>query len=120
MSGLQLNDSTLKNVLFEDCRLDYATLGAVRTSGPVGWTGCTLDHAVLTGCRLPTVAFAQCTLGTLELQDCDLRGADLRGNDLGRVPGLLSLRGVRMTDDQVAELAAVTVRELEIEVTATG
>jgi len=120
MTGMQLNDSTLKNVLFEDCRLDYASLNAVKTTGPVGWTGCNLDQAVLTGCRLPTAALRQCGLRDCELRDCELRGADLRDNDLGRVHGLLSLRGVRMTDDQVAELAALAVRELEIEVTPTG
>ncbi len=116
MTGVQLSETTLKNVLFEECRLDYANLDQVRATGPVAWTGCNLDHAALTNCRLPSVVIRESSLGNLELRDCDLRGADLRQNDVSEMEGLLSLRGIRLTGEQVVGLAGVAVRELGIEV----
>lgn len=118
MSGTQLSESTLKHVVFENCRLDYATFNGVRAAAPVAWTDCNLDHAELTQCRLPGVAIRSCSLRDLELDDCDLRGADLRGSDLSQVSGLRSFREVRLAEDQVTGLATAMVRELGITVLA--
>jgi uncharacterized protein YjbI with pentapeptide repeats len=116
MTGLALHDSNLKNVVFDDCRLDYANLVAVRGTGAVGWTGCTLANAAFTNCQLPKAAVTDCRLTDLELVDCDLRGTDLRGNDLAGIRGLTSLRGTRIGGGQLTGLAALAATELDIAV----
>ena len=55
-----------------------------------------------------------CGLRDVELAECDLRGADLRGNELSGITGLASLRGVRLTADQLTGFAVAAARELAI------
>jgi pentapeptide repeat protein len=118
MTGLNLADATLKNVVFDDCRLDYGTLTKVRTSGPVGLTNCNLTNVILSNCDLTKAAFNACRFTEVELAGCDLRGADLRGNELTAVIGLSSLRGAILAEEQLAALANIAARELEIDVRA--
>jgi uncharacterized protein YjbI with pentapeptide repeats len=114
MTGVQFTETIFKNVLFEDCRLDYAVFSGVRTTGPVGLIGSNLTNAVLTHCRLTASSITGCRLADLELNDCSLRGTDLRGNDLSQLHGLLSLRGAIIDEVQLMELAAITVKDLDI------
>ncbi|MGC9665230.1 pentapeptide repeat-containing protein [Planosporangium sp. 12N6] len=115
MTGLLLGETTLKNVIFEDCRLDYATLADVRATGPAAWTRCTLTETTMANCRLPSVAIRSCNLAGLVMDTCDLRQADLRDNDLSQVTGLASLHGVRLAQEQLPGLATSMLRELAIE-----
>jgi uncharacterized protein YjbI with pentapeptide repeats len=116
MTGLHLADTALKNVVFDDCRLDYATLTKARTTGPTGLTNCNLTNAILTNGDLTKLTLNACRLTEVELDGCDLRGADLRGNELTGVSGLSSLRGAVIAEDQLAALANIAARELEIDV----
>jgi uncharacterized protein YjbI with pentapeptide repeats len=44
MTGVVLVKATLKDVLFTDCRLDYARMEEVRTTGPTAWLRCLLGR----------------------------------------------------------------------------
>ncbi|MFI5840434.1 pentapeptide repeat-containing protein [Catenuloplanes sp. NPDC051500] len=118
LTGAQLFDGTLTDVTFEDCRLDFAVWEEVQATGPVSWVGCTLDKASLTRCRLTKAAFSDCRMKDLELADCDLEGADLRGNDLTGINGVPSLYGARIGRDQLADITALAVRDLNLTVEA--
>jgi fluoroquinolone resistance protein len=116
MTGLHLAKTSLKDVVFTDCRLDYARLDEVRVTGPTAWVRCLLGNATLTGCRLPTAALSECRLTDLELVGCDLRGTDLRDSDLTGVRGLDSLRGATIDTAQLEDVAVVAARELGLDV----
>ncbi|GAB7049693.1 pentapeptide repeat-containing protein [Catenuloplanes indicus] len=116
LTGAQLFDATLRDVTFEDCRLDFAVWEAVTANGPVAWVGSNLSKASLTRCRLTTATFTDCRLTDLELADCDLEGADLRGNDLSRINGVPSLYGARIAGAQLADIAQLAVRDLNLQV----
>jgi len=116
MTGLNLARSILKNVVFDDCRLDYATLTDTRTTGPVGLVGCNLTNAALARCELTRATLHECRLTEVELDGCDLHGTDLRGNELSGILGLLSLRGAVIAEDQLTALAVIAGRELELDV----
>ncbi|MGC4940704.1 pentapeptide repeat-containing protein [Kribbella sp. DT2] len=116
LSGLAWSDGSLGNVLFEDCRLDYASFRQVDVVGPVTFVNCTLTEASVVGGRWRTVAVESCRLEGMEFDGCDLRGADLRGNLLSGVRGVESLRGVTVAAEQVDQLAAALVADLGITV----
>lgn len=116
LTGAQLLDGALRDVTFEDCRLDFAVWESVVASGPVTWVGSSLSKASLTRCRLTSAAFSDCRLTDLELVDCDLEGADLRGNDLTGINGVPSLYGARISRAQLADIAALAVRDLNLAV----
>jgi uncharacterized protein YjbI with pentapeptide repeats len=116
MTGVVLVKASLKDVLFTDCRLDYARMEEVRTTGATAWLRCLLGRASLTACRLPTAAVSECRLDEVELTGCDLRGADLRGSDLTGLRGMDSLRGATIDTPQLEELAVLAARELALDV----
>jgi uncharacterized protein YjbI with pentapeptide repeats len=116
LSGLVWSEGSLGNVLFEDCRLDYASFRQVDVVGPVAFVNCTLSEASVVGGRWRAVAVDSCRLGGMEFDGCDLRGADLRGNSLDGVRGVESLRGVTIAAEQVDQLAVALVVDLGITV----
>lgn len=116
MTGIHLTEASLTNVVFERCRFDYAILDAVLTTGPVAWSDCTLNDATFTNCRLDAATLVNNSLRRLELKDCDLTGTDLRRNDIQDLIGLTSLRGARLSIEQLPSLAELAVRDLGIEV----
>ncbi|MEV6365655.1 pentapeptide repeat-containing protein [Micromonospora musae] len=119
LTGSRLIDVRLKDVLFGNCRFDYATLNRVSAAGSVAFTDCTLVHGTWSSCRLSGVALRSCDLSDLELESCRLDGADLRGNRLHAFAAPLdNLQGVALTENQLPELARMAVDALNIDVRA--
>lgn len=118
-TGTRLIDVRLKDVLFGNCRFDYATLSRVSAAGSVAFTDCTLVHGTWSSCRLSGVALRSCDLSNLELDSCRLDGADLRGSRLHAFAAPLdNLQGVALTEDQLPELTRMAVNALSIDVRA--
>jgi uncharacterized protein YjbI with pentapeptide repeats len=115
-SGLHVVDSRLTNVLFENCRLDYATLATVRSTGPVAFVNCTLVEASITGGKLDKASFDDCRMTNLELDHTDLRGADLRNNQLETITGITSLRGATLTPHQLTDLSTALIKDLSLRI----
>ncbi|GHE71282.1 pentapeptide repeat-containing protein [Streptomyces lavendulocolor] len=114
--GATLDGLVLDDVLFENCKLDYATFTKVRAAGPVAFAGCILTEATFTDCDLSNVVFSDCTLRLTEFGPGRYRGANLRGNDLSTLRGLAHLAKVRIDPGQQHDLAQALVSELEIAV----
>jgi uncharacterized protein YjbI with pentapeptide repeats len=116
-TGTRLTDIRLKDVLFDGCRIDYATLRRVTAAGSVAFTDCTLTNGAWSSCRLPRIALRSCDLAGLELESCHLDGADLRGSRLhGLKTPLDNLRGVTLGEDQIPDLTHLTVAALDLTV----
>jgi uncharacterized protein YjbI with pentapeptide repeats len=113
--GANLDDLILKNVVFENCRLDYTTMSNLRAGGPLFFLGCSLAETEFHRSKLATAVFDGCKFAATSLDKCDLRGADLRGNDLSTITGVSSLRGARLAHDQTAGLIEAVVRDLQID-----
>ncbi|MFJ3976177.1 pentapeptide repeat-containing protein [Streptomyces sp. NPDC090021] len=111
MDGLVLDD-----VLFENCKLDFATFEKVRATGPVVFSGCVLTEATFTDCDLTDVVFSGCTLRLTEFGAGRYRDADLRGNDLSAIRGVANLSKIRITHAQQADLAEALVADLDLDV----
>ncbi|WP_435058612.1 pentapeptide repeat-containing protein [Streptomyces sp. bgisy060] len=114
--GATLDGLALDDVLFENCRLDYATFTKVRATGPVAFAGCVLTEATFTDCDLSGVAFSNCTLRATEFGPGRYRGTDLRGNDLATVRGIAHLAKVRIDPGQQHDLIQALVHDLDITV----
>jgi uncharacterized protein YjbI with pentapeptide repeats len=116
LSGLHLSDTSFDQVIFENCRLDYATLDTVRATGPIAFLNCTLTEATLTACKWTQAVISDCRLSGVELDHCDLRGTDFRNSALDTIRGITSLRGVTITAGQLADLTAAFVADLDIQI----
>ncbi|MGW7304036.1 pentapeptide repeat-containing protein [Streptomyces sp. NPDC054835] len=114
--GATLEGLTLDDVLFENCKLDYATFTKVRVTGPVAFAGCVLTESTFTDCDLSDVAFSECMLRLTEFGPGRYRGTDLRGSDLSTVRGVAHLAKVRIDPGQQHDLIQALVNELDITV----
>ncbi|RSS84960.1 hypothetical protein EF919_38325 [Streptomyces sp. WAC02707] len=114
--GAALDDLVLDDVLFENCKLDYAAFTKVRATGPVAFAGCVLTEAAFADCDLSGVVFSDCTLRLTEFGPGRYRSTDLRGNDLVTLRGVTNLVKVRIDPGQQHDLAQALVDDLEITV----
>lgn len=70
----------------------------------------TMSHVVvgeldLAGARVRRLRIDSCTVRRLDVTGATLEDVDLRGADLARLDGVGSLRGARVTEEQLAALA---------------
>ncbi|MCY0929511.1 pentapeptide repeat-containing protein [Streptomyces sp. H27-H1] len=104
----------LDNVLFDKCKLDYSTFDKIRATGPVAFSGCSLDEASFSECDLADSAVEDCTLRLTEFGQGRYRGLDLRGSDLSQILGVAQLKKVLITRRQQVDLAQALAAELEV------
>ncbi|CAM5642312.1 hypothetical protein SAVIM338S_06304 [Streptomyces avidinii] len=116
LMGAALDGLVLDDVLFEGCKLDFATFEKVRVTGPVAFIGCVLTEATFTDCDLSDAVFTDCTLRLTEFGTGRYRNLDLRENDLSAVRGVANLAKVRIDPSQQSDLAEALVDELGITV----
>ncbi|MFF0550815.1 pentapeptide repeat-containing protein [Streptomyces sp. NPDC004311] len=114
LMGAALDGLVLDDVLFEGCKLDFATFEKVRATGPVAFIGCVLTEATFTDCDLSGVVFTDCQFRLTEFGAGRYRDADLRENDLSQIRGAANLAKVRIDPGQQSELAEALVNELDI------
>ncbi|MER5492147.1 pentapeptide repeat-containing protein [Streptomyces sp. NPDC002454] len=114
LMGSVLENVTLADVLFENCKLDYSTLTRIRAAGPVIFSQCSLRETTFTAAELSAVAFEECDLRLTEFDGGTYRAMDLRGNDLSRIRGLGSLKQVIIDRAQTLQLAEALAVELGI------
>ncbi|MFZ3493107.1 pentapeptide repeat-containing protein [Streptomyces sp. 5.8] len=112
--GGMLCGLSLENVLFEKCRLDYATFEKVRAAGPVAFSECSLDEATFTECDLTGAAIHSCSLRSTDFGKGRYTGLDLRGSDLSQVAGAGHLNKVLITPAQADELTRALMADLEV------
>lgn len=118
--GAHLSNGTLKNVIFENCLLDYATLDQMRVTGPVAFVGCSLIETTISRCQFTGVLFDGCNLRDTRLDGSNLRDADIRGNDLSGLIGIAALRHVTISHNQLPGLTETVVRDLSLNVVSTS
>jgi uncharacterized protein YjbI with pentapeptide repeats len=110
--GADVHTLTLRDVIFENCRLDYATLQRVKTASPVAFLGCSLVEATFAASALSFAVFDGCKFIGLLFSESDLRGADVRGNDLSGLTSATALRGATLSGTQVPSFTDLVLREL--------
>jgi uncharacterized protein YjbI with pentapeptide repeats len=112
--GARFENMTLEHVVFTDCKMDYATLAHIRTSGPVMFIRCSLREADFTSCDLAGSLFYECDLVLANFGKGKYAGCDLRGNDLSAVNGAHNLKRVVVDRAQLLQLAEALAAELEV------
>jgi uncharacterized protein YjbI with pentapeptide repeats len=95
LTGAQLAETSIRDVTFADCRLDFAVLAGAR-----------LDRVVLRNCELREASLEQAQLRDVRLEACDLSRATLGQAQLQRV----ELHGCRLDGLRaIADLRGATM-----------
>ena len=105
LTGANLGETHLSDVLFEDCRADLATFAAAQIER-VRFESCGLRAADFQRTRFKLVVFENCDLREVDLSGARFDKVELRGCRLDGARGLTELRGVRMPWPDVLANAA--------------
>ena len=115
LTGAELGESTIEDVVFADCRVDLASLRLAKLSR-VRFERCRMEEIDLQGATLSSVLFLECALQRATWAGVTLTRTELRGCDLAGAVNPERLRGMRMpwadAVDAVAELAAAVGVEI--------
>lgn len=103
-TGWRLGLTLAQDVYLADCRMDFAQLDIGNAKGLVVFERCNLTETLISG-NLSRAVFLDCDLSGAEFEVSAARGCDLRGATLDGATGLLSMRGARVTGDQVRTIA---------------
>ncbi|HYH75315.1 MAG TPA: pentapeptide repeat-containing protein [Candidatus Saccharimonadales bacterium] len=111
MSGTQLGESSLKDVTFENCKLDLVSFRKCRLERVV-FRNCVLDEADFIGATLIDVVFLQCELRQTDFNRAHCTRVDMTRSDLSDIKGVTSLKNVRIKPEQMMTLAPLLCAEV--------
>ncbi|HTE57268.1 MAG TPA: pentapeptide repeat-containing protein [Verrucomicrobiae bacterium] len=103
-SGVQLQNSTLKEITFDGCKLDLANFRFAKLKN-VHFKDCDLTEADFYAAELHNVEFENCNLDRVEFSSSKLKKVDLRSSDILAIRGVDSLGGAIIDSSQLMALA---------------
>jgi uncharacterized protein YjbI with pentapeptide repeats len=106
LTGFNLAESALRDVVFEDCRADLAVF-AQTTLETVRFTSCNLAQATFQEAKLKSVAFEDCDLRGADLTSARFEDVELKNCKLDGIRGANRLHGVRMPWSDIVENAGL-------------
>ena len=115
LTGAELAEANLRDVAFEECRIDLVGLRHAQLERVV-FRDCRMSECDFYGSALKDVLFERCELREATFSTCTLQRVELRGCDLAGVRGAEALRGARMPWNDIVENAALFAAVLGIEV----
>lgn len=115
LTGIELGESALTDVVFADCRLDLAGLRFAKLERVV-FRDCRMAEADLHAATLKDVRFERCELRQARLDGMRIERVELVGCDLAGAAGVEALRGARMPWDDVLANAPAFAQALGIEI----
>ncbi len=114
LTGAELGEAALTDVLFADCRLDLAGLRNA-TLERVVFRDCRMEECDFYAARLSDVLFERCTLRLATFSAVTLARVELRGCDLAGLRGAEHLRGARLPFEDALENATLFATALGLE-----
>ena len=115
LTGAELAEAVLRDVTFDECRLDLVGLRHAKLERVV-FRDCLMGECDLYGASLTDVLFERCELRDATLSSAKLQHVELRGCDLSRLRGAEALRGARMPWSDVLENASLFATVLGVEI----
>ena len=103
-TGADFTEAVLKDVAFEDARLDLATFRFAKLER-VAFRDCRLEEADFHGAVLVSVGFERCNLAGASFAEATCERCELRDCELSGLQGIEGLRGARMRWNEVIQVA---------------
>ncbi|WP_049821285.1 pentapeptide repeat-containing protein [Kineococcus radiotolerans] len=104
VGALDLSGARWARVAVRGGRFDFVDLRGAQLHD-VTFSGCDLREVDLSGAALTRVRFEDCRVGHLDVTSARLDGADLTGAAFEALSGVGSLRGARVSEVQLLQLA---------------
>jgi uncharacterized protein YjbI with pentapeptide repeats len=111
MSGAQFGESTIKDVVFENCKLNMVSFRKCYLERVV-FRNCVLDEADFIGATLKDVVFTDCELRQTDFNRVRCTRVDMTRADISEIKGVTSLKNVRIRSEQMMTLAPLLCAEV--------
>ncbi len=115
MTGLDLSRSTIKDVIFEDCKLDMANFRYTKFAR-VRFINCTLLETDFQAAELVDVEFQTSHMEKVEFGHAKVSRVDVRSSQLFDIRGWQSLSGLIIDSTQLVSIAPQLALELGLRV----
>jgi uncharacterized protein YjbI with pentapeptide repeats len=109
--GIDLSNTTLKDIIFEDCKLDLANFRSSKLTR-VQFIGCHLQETDFQMATLTNVAFTSSELKKVAFSRATLNRVDARTSQLFDIRGWDSLKGLTLDASQLMAIAPELANEL--------
>lgn len=114
-SGLQLNNSTLKNVDFTNSKLEFANFRFSKLENVV-FENCALNDVDFLDAQLKNVEFINCTINSITFAQAKMKNVDISESTIEGIKGINSLKGVTISHEQLIQLSPYFAAEAGIKV----
>jgi uncharacterized protein YjbI with pentapeptide repeats len=111
MTGTDFSRSTLKDVTFEDCKLDMANFRFAKFKR-VQFINCMMSETDFQGAELIEIAFQASHLERVMFDQCTIKSVDARTSQLFDIRGWQALRGLVVDSVQLTTIAPQLASEL--------
>lgn len=113
MTGIQLGESTVKDVVFQNCKLNMVSFRKCKLERAI-FENCILDDADFNNAHLIDVTFINCEMRGTDFSGATCTRVDLTKTDVGELRGVKSLKGARVLPEQTISLTPLLCAELGI------
>ena len=104
MSGVQIYESTLRDVLFQGSKLDLANFRFAKLKNVI-FDSCELKDIDFIGVEFDNVKLVNCELENADFSNSKIIKLDLRSNQLNNIKGIMSLKGAIVSSSQLIAIA---------------
>ncbi len=111
LSGVQLYESTLKDVTFIGCKLDLSNFRFAQLKN-VLFEDCVISEADFAGAVFNNVVMSKCELEKTDFSNSKITSLDLRGSNILGIYGITSLEGAKITPTQLIGIAPQLAAEI--------
>lgn len=115
MTGVDFSRSTIKDVIFEDCKLDMANFRFAKLTR-VQFINCQLTETDFQAAELTDVEFQTSHLDKVEFGQCKIKNVDARSSELLDIRGWQYLRGLKIDSTQLVTIAPQLAAGLGIKI----
>lgn len=112
-TGLQLQNSTLRNVMFKGCKIELVNLRFAKVENVI-FQDCMIDDIDFYSSMLKNVEFVGCTIENIGFTNARLKNIDLTGSQIISVKGVSGLKGATINLEQLMTLAPYFAQEFGI------
>lgn len=113
MSGADFGSAYFEDCIFKNVKFDQAGFKMARFK-KVQFSGCVLTSADFYQAKLSNVSFKECELEEVNFDAMVCKSVDLRGENLSSIKGVLGLKNVRISSEQLYQIAPLLALELNI------
>lgn len=102
-SGIKLQSSVIKNVLFKNCKLDFANFRLARLENVI-FEDCVINELDFYNAVLKNVDFVNSAVEDVEFSEAKLQNVNLTRSQIISIKGLRGLKGAAVSQVQLIQL----------------